>query len=104
VEAFSERKFGTGGPFHPETPGAWKETGTVRGSAQVHSDEFKECVALQAQYTLDRFGKFPGTVPSILTFIYLQAHHLDLEFYDRYFKAGSYLRTHADHVANWHEG
>jgi len=102
VKAFAQRKFGPGGPFHSETPGAWKDSASVRSNAQIHSDEFKECVSVQAQYTFDRFGKFPGTVPSVQAFIYLQAHHLDLEFYDHYFKPGAYLRTHADHFADWH--
>jgi hypothetical protein len=102
VEAFARRKFGPGGPFHPETPGPWKNTPRVRGSAQVHSEEFKECVALMAQHTYGRFGKFPGTVPSILVQTYLQAHHLDLEFYDHHFGPGAYLRTHAEHLALWH--
>src|ERR671917_27500 len=102
VEAFVERKFGPGGPFHPDTPGPWKESTRVRSSAQVHSEEFKECVALMAQYVYDRFGKFPGTVPSIFVLTYLQAHHLELEFYDHHFGPGAYLRTHADHMARWH--
>ena len=102
VEAFTERKFGPGGPFHPDTPGAWKESARVRSSAQIHSEEFKECVALQAQYIYERFGKFPGTVPSIFILTYLQAHHLELEFYDHYFGAGAYLKTHAEHMARWH--
>lgn len=102
VEAFAKRKFGPGGPFHPDTPGPWKESARVRGSAQVHDEEFKACVALMAQYILDRFGKVPGTVPTILVLPYLQAHHLDLEFYDRYFKPGAYLETHARHMERWH--
>ena len=36
----------------------------VRGSAQVHDEHFRECVALQAQYCFDTFGKFPATVPT----------------------------------------
>ena len=32
----------------------------------------------------------------------IQAHHLDLEFYDRFYKPGAYLRTHAKHMENWH--
>jgi hypothetical protein len=102
VDALCRRKFGPGGPFHPETPGPWKESSRIRQSAQVHSEEFRECVALMAQYVMDRFGKFPGTIPSILVLTYLQAHHLDLEFYDRYFKPGSYLKTHAQHMHDWH--
>jgi hypothetical protein len=102
VEAFAERKFGPGGPFHPDTPGAWTDSPGVRGSAQVHDQAFKACVALQAQYIFDTFGKFPGTVPTVFILNYVQAHHLDLEFYDRFFNPGAYLPTHAEHMARWH--
>ena len=102
VEAFAERKFGPGGPFHPDTPGPWKESARVRSSAQVHSEEFKECVVIMAQYIYDCFRNVPGTVPSIFVLTYLQAHHLELEFYDHHFGPGAYLRTHADHMARWH--
>jgi hypothetical protein len=102
VEALARRKFGPGGPFHPETPGPWKNTSKVRAAAVKQTDEFKECVAMTAQYVFDRFGKFPGTVPTIYVLTYLQAHHLDLEFYDHYFKPGAYLKTHSQHMARWH--
>jgi hypothetical protein len=102
VEALARRKFGFGGPFHPDSPGPWKDTPKVRGSAQVYSEEFKECVATMAQYVYDNFGKFPGTVPSIYTHMFLQAHHLDLEFYDFHFKPGAYLETHKRHMERWH--
>ncbi|WP_266202528.1 hypothetical protein [Pontibacter kalidii] len=103
VDALCERKFGNGGPFNAATPGPWKASAKVRGAAEVHSEEFRECVALQAQYIYDTFGKFPGTVPSIFVITYLQAHHLDLEFYDTFYKPGSYLKTHAEHMGNWHK-
>ena len=102
VDAVCERKFGPGGPFHPDTPGPWKDSRAVRSAAKVHREEFRQCVALQAQYVFDTFGKFPGTVPSIFLIMHLQAHHLDLEFYDRFFKPGSYLKTHAGHMKSWH--
>jgi hypothetical protein len=102
VDGLCERKFGRGGPFHADTPGPWKDSAAVRSAAQVHSEEFRECVALQAQYIFDTFGKFPGTVPSMVVTTYLQAHHLDLEFYDRFFKPGAYLSTHANHWQRWH--
>jgi hypothetical protein len=104
VEEVCERKFGLCGPFHPDTPGPWKDSRKVRSAAQIHNEEFKECVALQAQYVFDTFGKFPGTVPSIFVITYLQAHHLDLEFYDNFYKPGAYLRTHAEHMSKWHLG
>ena len=102
VQRVVARKFGPGGPFHPDTPGPWKDTRAVRSAASPHGEEFCECVALQAQYILDSFGKFPGTVPSMFVMTYLQAHHLDLEFYNRFFKPGAYLHTHARHMELWH--
>lgn len=102
LEAVCRRKFGPGGPFHPETPGPWKDSARVRAAAEVHGEKFKECVALQGQYVFDTFGKFPGTVPSIFLITYLQAHHLDLDFYDQFYKPGAYLKTHAHHMDRWH--
>ncbi len=104
VDHFCERKFGAGGPFHPDTPGPWKESRKVRASAQVHDEKFRELVALQAQYAFDTFGKFPATVPTIFILMYLQSHHLDLEYYDTLFEPGAYLRTHAEHLSKWHTG
>jgi len=104
VEAFAERKFGPGGPFNASTPGAWSDSPGFRGAAEVHDDEFKALVSRQAQYVFDTFGKFPGTVPTVFILNYVQAHHLDLDFYDRFFRPGAYLRSHAEHMARWHPG
>jgi len=75
---------------------------TVRGSAQPYTKEFKECVALQAQYIYDTCDKFPATIPSIFSITYVQAQHLDLDFYNHYFKPGAYLTTHKEHMKKWH--
>ena len=34
--------------------------------------------------------------------MYLQSHHLDLEYYDTLFQPGAYLRTHTEHLGRWH--
>lgn len=102
VDALCERKFGPGGPFHPDTPGPFRDTRRVRSAAKIHGERFRECAALQAQYIYDTFGKFPATVPSIFAIMHLQAHHLDLDFYDRFYEPGAYLHTHAEHMAKWH--
>ena len=102
VEAFAERKFGPGGVYNPATPGAWTESDRIRGAAQPYGDDFKACVAHQSQYIYDTFGKFPGTVPTLFIMNYVQAQHIDLDFYDRFFRPGAYLPTHAEHQAVWH--
>jgi hypothetical protein len=102
VDAFCERKFGPGGPYHPDTPGPWRDSRAVRSSAQRHDERFRACVTLQCRYTLDTWGKFPGTVPSVWVMNFLQAQHLDLEFYDHHFRPGAYLQTHRNHMRVWH--
>ena len=102
TEALAERKFGEGGVYNPNTPGAWNDSPNVGASANPYTEEFKECVALQAHYVYDTYGKFPATVPSIFLLTYVQAQHLDLEFYDHYFKTGAYLTSHKQHFKRWH--
>ena len=99
-----ERKFGGGGPFNKDTPGPWKESSKVRSSAQFHDERFQRCVAAMAQYIYDTFGKFPATVPAVFILTYLQAQHIDLDFYDHHFQQHSYLETHANHMNWWHGG
>ncbi len=102
VEALVERKYRQGGPFNPETPGPWKDSPGVRSAAQPHHEWLIDLVATQAQYLFDTFGKFPATVPTIYTLMFLQTHHLDLEYYDHLFEPGAYLPTHAEHLQRWH--
>ncbi|MGB7663247.1 MAG: hypothetical protein WBL67_10990 [Nitrososphaeraceae archaeon] len=103
IDALINRKFGEGGMYNVETPGAWKDSAKVRGSANPITEEIKECAALQAQYIYDTYGKFPATIPSIFLLTYLQAQHIDLDFYDHYFKPGAYLTTHKNHIRKWHD-
>ena len=46
--------------------------------------------------------KFHATVQSIFCSMRIQVHHLDLDFYDHYFKHGAYLTTDKEHMKNWH--
>lgn len=101
VNKLVARKFGPGGPSHPDTPGPWSASPAVRGSA-LPPDGIAELVTLQASYIYDTFGKLPGTVPTVHVLMYLQAQHLDTDFYDEFYGPGAYLRTHAEHHQSWH--
>ncbi|ORW09077.1 hypothetical protein [Mycobacterium kyorinense] len=101
VQKLVTRKYGPGGPFHPDTPGPWLDTPKVRASA-LPPDGIQELVTLEASYIYDTFGKLPGTVPTVHVLMYLQAQHIDTDFYDELFGPGAYLPTHAEHQARWH--
>ncbi|SKU09245.1 Uncharacterised protein [Mycobacteroides abscessus subsp. abscessus] len=101
VAKYLGRKYGPGGPFHPDTPGAWADSRKVRSSA-LPAEAVQEIVTVQASYIYDTFGKIPGTVPTVHALMYLQAQNIDLGFYDTHFGPGAYLPTHAEHARRWY--
>ena len=38
----------------------------------------------------------------MFTRLVFQAHHLDLEFYDKYYAEGAYTEMHRNHFKLWH--
>lgn len=104
VEVLVTKKFGPGGAFDPATDGAYKRTAEVKGSVSRYSHEFVESIGEMAQYVYDAYGKFPATIPTILVSGYVQAQHIDLEYYETHFKPGAYLPTHREHMVRWHGG
>ena len=102
VAAFVERKFGPGGAYDPAASGPWKDVATVRSSIERYDDAFVECLGEVAQYVFDTYGTFPGSFNTIVLPGFVQAVHLDTEFYDEHYREGAYLETHAEHMRRWH--
>lgn len=102
VAAFSARKFGQGGAYDPATAGPWKDAAGVKGSVTPYDDHFIACLGTVAQHVFDTYGKFPGAFTTMVLPGFVQAVHLDLEFYDKHYRAGAYLDSHANHSRRWH--
>ncbi len=102
VAAFVERKFGEGGTYDASASGPWKDTAAVRASVERYDDAFVDCLATVAQYVYDTYGRFPGAFNTIVLPGFVQAVHLDTEFYDTHYREGAYLDTHAEHMRRWH--
>lgn len=68
------------------------------------SAEGIECVKDICRYIYEEYGKFPAHNDTMHLLYFIQAHHLDLDFYDTHFKEGAYLQTHRDHFKVWHPG
>jgi hypothetical protein len=102
VRVFVERKFGEGGAYDPERGGPWKRAAEVKRSATRYTDELVECLGEIAQYVYDKHGRFPGTLTTIVLPGYVQAQHIDTEYYDTHLEPGAYLETHATHMRRWH--
>jgi len=53
-------------------------------------------------YVYDTYGRFPAfSDPMFLRFM-VQAHHLDLDFYDEFYPLGAYTENHKNHFKLWH--
>jgi hypothetical protein len=103
VEAFVRRKFGPDGAYDPDTPGPWRDSGEVKKTVSRYGSDFVDCMSEMARYIHDKYGKFPGIRSTIVLPGYVQAHHLDTAFYDKHYKDGAYLATHAQHAERWHD-
>ncbi len=102
VETFVERKFGENGTYNPDKPGPWKDSAGVKKTTKPYSREFVDCMSEVARYIYDKYGKFPGIRSTIMMPGFVQAHHLDTDFYDKFYKEGAYLPSHAEHMSRWH--
>ncbi|MFI7494006.1 hypothetical protein ACH9D2_04690 [Kocuria sp. M4R2S49] len=102
VNIFVERKFGPEGAYDPSTPGAWADSEAIKRGVTPYSEEFVDCLSQAAQYVHDTCGRFPNTFTTMVLTGYVQAVHLDTEFYDRHYRPGAYLPTHAHHMERWH--
>lgn len=67
-----------------------------------HDEQFVRLLTDQVRYIDETFGKVPGTIQTVHILNYLQAQHLDTDFYDHHFGPGAYLDTHRDHQKIWH--
>lgn len=102
VNLFVHRKFGPGGAYDPSTPGAWQDAETIKQGVTPYSEEFIDCLSEVAQYVYDTYGKFPNTFTTMVLSGYVQAVHLDTDFYDAHYQPGAYLPTHQHHLEHWH--
>jgi hypothetical protein len=102
VRKFADRKFGARGNHHPERFGPYQDNQGIKSQAQRPSPEFIEYLGSLAQDIYDTYGKFPATIPSIGLAAYTQAHHIDMDFYDKFYGDGAYLETHVNHQKIWH--
>ena len=69
----------------------------------VVEPEVVEVVRAICRYIWKTYGRFPAHCHAIDSAgVWMQCHHIDPEFYDRFFTEG-YSQTQAGHAQAWHE-
>jgi hypothetical protein len=103
VRAVVETKFGPRGVFRGGIDNsAWRAPAEVAREIPQISEAAIEATIAYCSYIYDRYGRFPVYMPPFRTVTGFQACHLDLEFYDRFYRSEALSETQRDHMANWH--
>jgi hypothetical protein len=102
VHAFVDSKFGKDGTFTDGRSGGWQDTAGVQAGIDHYSQANIDTVVAYAEYVYGEYGRFPGNFGPLRSLMAYQAHHLDLEFYDRFYEPGAYHDLHREHFARWH--
>ena len=98
VEAFNDMKW-TNWESH-KLP--YRDPTGVLAEVERPSRDEIQVVKDICNYVYDTYGRFPAfSDPMFLRFM-VQAHHLDLDFYDKYYPPGAYTEAHKNHFARWH--
>ncbi len=66
------------------------------------SEEGIACTKAICNYVYETYGRFPGSLDAMHLMWFMQAHHIDTDYYDRFFRPGAYGPTHAAHTRRWH--
>jgi hypothetical protein len=66
------------------------------------SEERVQIVKDFCTYVYENYGRFPAFLDPMFVRLVFQAHHLDLEFYDKHYKEGAYAEVHKNHFRLWH--
>lgn len=66
------------------------------------SDEAIAATKTMCNYIWNTYGRFPATVDPMLMTVWYQAHHLDIDFYDKYYPAEVIPDNVRNHMRDWH--
>jgi len=105
VAAIVEDKFGPGGFYDPNLKlSSFKDQRLVVEKVEKIPDDVIQCVKDWCSYLYDTYGRFPVTIDPIDVYLCVGVTHLDLDFYDKYYKSELISETIRNHMTNWHKG
>jgi hypothetical protein len=89
-------------PLTKDGLGPWKDPEVVQASIPDFSKECIDATIAYCSYIYNTYGRFPAYFGPLRTTLAHQAHHLDLEFYDKFYQPGAYTETQGNHMEQWH--
>ena len=106
VRAVVARKWGPEGLFQKGSAsgGAWRDGAAVTGRIPRCSDAAIDATISYCSYLYDRYGRFPVYYAPFFTLAGFQVTHVDVEFYDRFYRPQALTDAQREHLVKWHGG
>lgn len=104
VLAFVEYKYAAGkGTFRDgAVASGWRDGAAVQAGIPKYADKTIAATIAYCEYVYNRYGRFPAVSGPFRTILAHQAHHLDLEFYERFYRPEVLSETQREHWKRWH--
>ncbi len=103
VQAVYDRKWGPKGIYLENGgPVPYKDRKSLDSDVPRTTDWALQATKDLCNYIYETYGKFPATVDSMNTSIWIQFHHLETEYYDKFYGPGAYHDAVANHMKVWH--
>jgi len=105
VDAFFEKKYGSNGIYKADYTGVtpFKNWRGVQPDFNIPSKTSMDQVKAYFNYIYETYGRVPARFDAKLLPVWLQVHHLDIDFYDEHFPPEMVTREQRDHMALWHK-
>lgn len=105
VLAFVDYKYAQGkGTFRDGGAAtSWRDGASVQAGIPPYSDEAIAATIAYCEYVYERYGRFPANSGPLRTVLAYQAHHLDPDFYDRFYQPGALAEAQRQHQTRWHD-
>jgi hypothetical protein len=81
----------------------WRDPDAVTATIPDFSEQCIDATVSYCSYIYETYGRFPAHFGPIRTTLAHQAHHLDLDFYDKFYDGGAYTDSQKHHEKHWGE-
>jgi len=85
-----------------DNPYPYNEPESILSDEYIPSEVRVQIVKDFCIYVYENYGRFPAFLDPMFVRLVFQAHHLDVDFYDKHYKEEVYTEMHKNHFKLWH--
>ena len=103
VDEIIKTKWGPGGIFTPEaSPTPFLDQASLAKGIEKSTEDVIKCTKSVCNYIYNKYGRFPGTTDTMSIPLIVVVHHLDTDFYKKFYKPGAITENLDNHMVKWH--